>query len=280
MAYEQRVDRLHPSALVFLIDQSASMKEYITGTPESKAVAVAEQINGLLFELVQRCTKSLGEPPRPYFAAAAIGYGTDPYGNPEVNPVFQGALAKLPWAWTSDLAQHPLRLEERERSTPTGTQRFTIPVWIDAIAKGGTPMCAALDYAGRLVRPWCDEYPNSFPPIVINLSDGEATDGNPVEWGRRLTSLSTSDGPVLFFNLGIGGSETPSLFSDRPPSGASEQTLLLWEMSSLLPPFMQDIARSQGFDVSENSRGFGSNADFRNVVTFLNVGTSVGHMLR
>jgi hypothetical protein len=32
--------------------------------------------------------------------------------------------------------------------------------------------------------------------------------------------------------------------------------------------------------VESNSRGFGSNADFRSVVTFLNVGTSVGHLLR
>jgi hypothetical protein len=280
VSYERRVDRHHPSALVFLIDQSASMRDSIEGSPTAKAAAVADQINGLLYELVQRCTKTLGELPRPYFAVSVIGYGTDPQGRALVGSTLGGALAAQPWAWTADLAQHPLRIEERERTSPQGTQRFVVPVWVEALATGGTPMCAAIDQAGRLVKPWCDQYPDSFPPIVINLSDGESTDGDPREWARRLTSLRTNDGETLFFNLDIGTSGAPVLFADRPPPGCSEHTALMWEMSSVLPPFMLDIARSQGFDVESNSRGFGSNADFRSVVTFLNVGTSVGHLLR
>ena len=41
-----------------------------------------------------------------------------------------------------------------------------------------------------------------------------------------------------------------------------------------------DANGNYGFTVAPGSRGFGMNADFRSVVTFLNVGTSVGHLLR
>ncbi|MDH3681451.1 MAG: VWA domain-containing protein [Acidimicrobiia bacterium] len=279
--YEQRIDRQHPGAIVFLVDQSESMGDGITGMPLTKATTVADQLNGLLFELVQRCTKAIGEPPRPYFAVAIIGYGTDQNGNPLVGSVLQGALADDWWAWTTDLAQHPLRIEERERAVEGAPpQKYVMPVWVDPFAGGGTPMCTALDNAGRLVRAWCDEYPAAFPPIVINLSDGESTDGSPSQWADRLRSLHTDDGNVLFFNLGIGGDDKMRLFDERAPSTASPHTMLLWEMSSELPEFMIEVARSQGFQISPGARGFGANADFRNVVSFLNVGTSVGHLLR
>ena len=39
-------------------------------------------------------------------------------------------------------------------------------------------------------------------------------------------------------------------------------------------------AHAQGFNVGPGARGFGVNADFRSVVTFLNIGTSIGHLLR
>lgn len=275
--YDQKIDRLNPGAIVFLVDQSESMGEPIPGMPQTKASAVADQLNGLLFELVQRCTKAIGEPPRPYFAVSIIGYGTDPDGNPLVGSVFQGSLAHESWVWTTDLARHPLRIEQRERA---GAQTFRMPVWVDPFANGGTPMCTALDAAGRLVRSWCDQYTDSFPPIVINLSDGESTDGSPAQWAGRLRSLRTGDGNVLFFNLGIGGSDTALLFDEKPPNRASPHTQLLWEMSSELPDFMLDVAKSQGFSIKPGARGFGANADFRNVVTFLNVGTSVDQLLR
>lgn len=279
--YQQRVDRHNPGAIVFLVDQSESMGENIAGMPMTKAATVAEQINALLFELIQRCTKEMGEAPRNYFAVSVIGYGTDSGGVSRVGSLFQGALQESPWVWTSDLAQAPLRIEQRQRVDDRGVAHpYVMPVWVEPFASGGTPMCAAVNQAGRLVRSWCDQYPDSFPPIVINISDGESTDGNPAEWANRIRSLRTTDGHVLLFNLGIGGDDQSRLFDARLPAGSTPYTTLLWEMSSELPPFMLEIARSQGFDVRAGARGFGANADFRNVVTFLNVGTSVGPSLR
>ena len=135
MTYERRVDRHNPSCLVFMIDQSASMSEHISGEIRiSRAAAVADQLNGLIYELIQRCTKSLSEPPRPYFAVSVMGYRTDQNGKSIVGPLLQGALADRPWVWTTNASRpsstssasptasfwsraRPVR-ERRRRSTP------------------------------------------------------------------------------------------------------------------------------------------------------------------
>ena len=218
--------------------------------------------------------------PRPYFAVSVVGYRTDDVGKPIIGPLLGGALAERPWVWTTDLANHPMRLEERQQSGVGGVQRYTVPVWVDPLAGGGTPLCGAMDYVGRLVRSWVDQFPNSFPPIVINLSDGESTDGDPTEWAQRLRGLATTDGSTLLFNLDMSSSGTPALFPSFAPRGAASYGLTMFNMSSELPPVMLSAAAAQGFEVSAGARGFGLNADFRSVVTFLNVGTSVGHLLR
>ena len=54
---------------------------------------------------------------------------------------------------------------------------------LEVIANGGTPMCHALGMATSLLQSWTSQHANSFPPVVINISDGEATDGDLSRWG-------------------------------------------------------------------------------------------------
>ena len=124
MAYESRVDRNNPSSLIFMVDQSASMADPIWGAEVSRAGAVTEQLNWLLYELVQRCTKSLTGPPWPYFGVSIFGYRTDAEGNSVVQSLLGGVLANQHWVWTTDLAQHPLRIEERTNRTSNTAAAF------------------------------------------------------------------------------------------------------------------------------------------------------------
>src|SRR5438876_5714143 len=83
----------------------------------------------------------------------------------------------------SELANKPLRIEDRVKKSDDGAggvmdQTVKFPVWFDPYSKGGTPMCAALKEATKITETWCQEHPNGFPPIVINITDGEATDGD------------------------------------------------------------------------------------------------------
>lgn len=282
MSYSQRVDRHNPSCIVFMVDQSASMKEQISGGTVSKAVAVADQINAILFELIQRCSKSHTEPPRPYFAVSVIGYDTDQSGRPTVGYILGGQLAGMERAWTTDLALYPLRIEDKVRVLDDGQQAtYRSPVWVEAKTGFGTPMCAAFDLAGRTVKSWIDHYPHSFPPIVINLSDGESTDGDPRMWGDRIKGLATTDGNVLLLNVGVSStSSRPLMFPSSVNEVDGQYGKVMFEMSSPLPEVMLEAARRQGYDVHAGARGFGLDADMRSVMTFINIGTSVGHLLR
>ncbi|MBS2966979.1 hypothetical protein KGA66_28355, partial [Actinocrinis puniceicyclus] len=121
---------------------------------------------------------------------------------------------------------------------------------------------------------WVGERPGSFPPIVLNLTDGESTDGDPSEAAARLRSLATADGPVLLFNLHVSnGSATPVVFPDRDDSLPDAFARLLFGMSSVLPPHMKSYAAGEGLPVSDASRGFVFNADIASVVQFLDIGT-------
>ena len=43
----------------------------------------------------------------------------------------------------------------------------------------GEAMCQAFARAHSILRGWLGQHAASFPPIVINITDGEATDGDP-----------------------------------------------------------------------------------------------------
>jgi hypothetical protein len=135
-------------------------------------------------------------------------------------------------------------------------------------------MCAALRRARSILEPWVLEHPDSFPPIIINITDGESTDGDPSTEAFSLRSLSTRDGNALFFNVHISsraGSpiELPSDASALPDDYAKT----LFHASSVLAPAMISQARLEGMPVTDQSRGFVYNAAIENVIQFLVIGT-------
>lgn len=280
MSYERQVDRDSPSCIIILLDQSDSMRDPLAGDKvRSKKEAVADILNGLLYELVLRCVKSPQEGPRSYFAVSVIGYCSTGPNRPVVESAFKAPLNAADVAWIPDVASNPLRVEGRP--SPNGSGEIKTPIWIEPKSIGGTPMCAAIDRAGRIAAGWLQQYPDSFPPIVMNLTDGEANDGDPIPWAERLQGLSSRDGNVLLFNLHLSTlASEPALFPSSQANLPDEHARTLFEMSSELPEFMLDAARAQGSRVDPGARGFGFNADMRSVMTFLNVGTSVGKVLR
>lgn len=276
--YDQHIDRSHPGCIVVLLDQSGSMREVVPdGSGRSKAEALAEAINSLLYELCLRSIKDGTEGPRHYYDVAVLGYG-----GTGVRSAFGGALAGRSLVPIVDVANHPLRVEERltghAAAPPAGDPAMPrgarMPVWIDARAAGGTPMGAALDAAGATVAPWVQAHPGSFPPIVVNISDGAATDGDPMVWARRIRSLSTADGPVLLFNLNLSARGGDALFfPSRADALPNDHARTLFEMSSPLPPHMCQLAGAQGMLVRTGARGYVFNADVDALVRFLQIGT-------
>ena len=53
------------------------------------------------------------------------------------------------------------------------------PIWFDPRAYGGTPMKEAFQKAQLILKSWLEQHPNCFPPVVIHITDGMSTDGDP-----------------------------------------------------------------------------------------------------
>ena len=278
--YERDISRRDPGCVVFLLDRSDSMKQTWGNSRETMAEGAARALNETLLELL---FTSQGEPgkARHYFDVGVFGYGLRPVGGGEgVEPGFGGKLMGQPLVALPDLRDNPIAVREMP-SVDAGAPPSRMPIWVEPVHGHRTPMCQAVAVAGAHVYEWASAHPDSFPPIIINITDGMVTDSpyegaDLQEWAQRLVNIRTSDGPSLLFNIFLSpaGSAQPVMFpgTDRglPPPGPD-----LFRMSSLLPPPMVANAQSAGIPVEPGGRGFGFNADAANLVRFLEVGTKV-----
>jgi hypothetical protein len=279
MPYVAEISRTNPSCFLFLVDQSASMLKPFGGQAgRNKAQGVADAINRLLQNLVLKCAKSEGV--RDYFHVGVIGYGG------RVGPAFGGPLAGRPLVPVSEIAHHPLRVEQRTKKVEDGAgglveETFKFPLWFEPTAEGRTPMCHALDLAQKTVAEFIEQHPDCFPPLVMNITDGVATDGSPEPHANALTRLKTSDGNVLLFNAHVSSrAGTPVEFPDREEGLPDDFARILFRMSSLLPVKIQTAARNEGLRVGDATRGFVFKADLVAVIRFLDIGTKAAQTLR
>ncbi len=272
MAYEAEISRSNPSCFLFLIDQSGSMSDPWGGAAGTKkADKLADIINRLLQNLVLRCAKQEGV--RDYYSVGVIGYGQT------VKPAFGGPLAGRELIPIAEVADNPAHIEQRTKKVDDGAggvieQTVRFPIWFDPVANQGTPMCAALTKAREILEPWIAQHPMSFPPVVINLTDGESTDGDPTAAAQALRSLATRDGSVLLFNVHLSSLATPAIvFPDTLPTVSDKYVKTLFEMSSPLTEFMINVARQEGLEAAANAKGFVFNGDPVTVIQFLDIGT-------
>jgi hypothetical protein len=271
MPYAAEISRANPTCLVLLTDQSSSMTQPFGRQPEKrKCDGVADAINRLLYDLSLKCARADGI--REYCHVGVFGYGK------EVASALGGKLAGRNLVSIGDIANNPLRVEDRVRSEDDGTggvlqRKVKFPVWVEPQASGKTPMAGALFLAHNVLKEFLARYPDCFPPVVINISDGKP-DTDPRPETRALCSLASSDGPVLLFNVHLSEKtvdpiEFPSSEHALPDNFAK----LLFRMSSTLPAPFRAAALQEGFTIADDSRGFVFNADLVAVIKFLEIGT-------
>ncbi len=110
---------------------------------------------------------------------------------------------------------------------------------------------------------------------MIHITDGEATDGDPASRLAHLTSLTSSDGNVMLFNIHMSANPDAKaiIFPDSPDGLPDEYSKMLWETASPLTPSMQALAREYRIKTSATSRGFVLNADMLLLVQAIDIGT-------
>lgn len=280
-AYTARVDREHPTAFIFLVDQSISMKRLTTFNGEDMTLseAVARIVNSQINELVERCVKN--NETRHYFDIAVIGYGTEAYS------AWNGALEGRDFVSPEEIRDNPFqkRLVKEEVRTRKGitVKEVERKQWMTARHDGNwTRMDKALRRAEGLLDNWMKDHHDKdcYPPTIINITDGEyngVTDDEMLQLSNQLKSMFTNDGNVLFFNIHIvpGHSESvvfPATVGELNGNGYGEK---LFNMSSLLPLNYNEQIRGIFGDRQTDIRykAMGVNAGMERLVKMMKIGT-------
>lgn len=280
MPYTAEISRNNPSCILFLVDQSASMGDQYQSIGKPKSQALADVINRILQQLVIKCAKSEGI--RDYYHVGVLGYG-----DKGVKPAFGGNLSGKLLVPISGIADNPARIENRTKKVPDGAGGLVdlnvkFPIWFDGVASGGTPMTAAFKEANSVIQNWLAANPYSFPPVVINITDGESTDGDPISEMNRLTEQSSVDGNVLLFNLhtnarSVNPLSFPGVGTTLPDSYAE----MLFRGASLLPTFMRQVAAQEfGLTIQEGAKAFVLNGDIDLIISAIDIGTRPSLQLR
>ena len=276
--YTQEITRRHRTAFVIMLDRSASMQGRVRfgRMMMTKAEAVAFTANALITELVDRSRRTDGV--RNYYDIAIVGYGGDGV---------ECLLAEDGFLPIDNLARHAPHLSRVafEELLPDGTAAMvehSREQWVEPKAEGTTPMYEAMLRVRDMLGEWCQREENreSFPPVVINITDGEASDCNDAELldiCSQLRSLSTEDGNVLLLNIHITSSDMlPSIIFPMADEllAASRHARTLAECSSIMPEaFSEAIHSLKGMGAVPPYYGMGYNATIVELLSIINIGS-------
>ena len=202
---EVRFSRNNKGCFIFLLDQSYSMIESLGGSIDDKQGQLSLAVNSWLSAMIVRASGDEGV--KDWFDIGIFGYRTAAQGETIIESAFHGPLLGSDVSTITDIADNPKEMQARTQLIPdeeTGEMlEMTVenPVWVVPVAEGGTPMCHALLKAHEVVSGWINDHQQSFPPIVIHLTDGESQDGDPIPYAESLMGLATDHGHVLLFNV-------------------------------------------------------------------------------
>ncbi|MBA2677110.1 MAG: VWA domain-containing protein [Ktedonobacteraceae bacterium] len=273
--YSQAWSATRPGCLILLLDQSGSMSDpfgnQMAGSGRRKCDMVATVLNGFLNELIVTNTIAQKDGTimvRPRADVAVLGYEGS-----FVGPILGGNLAGRAFVSLPDLQMNPLTIERRMKKEidEIGMEveiPVQFPVWVQPKAGGGTPMCAALREANEMALQWSLSHPDSYPPVIINVSDGMGNDGDIVNVARQLSDISTNDGQALLFNVHItdihkGTVAYPAAEGELPNDRYAKK---LFTISSLIPETSRTLLQSLlGRQVFPGARGLIFNGDAASV---------------
>ena len=258
------ISSTNPCLLVYLIDQSGSMNDKFGNAVHSKAIEVANAINDIIYEVGLRCIGGGGEL-KNRFEIAIIGYGK------QENVAQSGWEGQLAGKWVvsiKNIFDFPLGLENDK------------PIWIKPYSVSNTPMTKAFENAKRLCNDWINwgNHRDCHPPIIINITDGEATDAgnnfnNLKSQVEQIKNLRTNYGNVNVLNIHITSRAGDKILFPSEMNSNDKFERLLFEMSTPLDENMVRIAQSKGYDIRHNAKGYVFNGNASDLINFLNIGT-------
>jgi hypothetical protein len=274
-AYQRKLTRENPGLIVLLLDGSLSMDDPWSTSGNTIAEGAAFALNRTLRDLALNACYNAEDGTRNYMNVAVFTYGTELGDGQGVEWTF-GNLSQPSRGYAVATEWVPAYI--RQKKTDSGS----LPIWLEPHAVGWTPMCKAFNQAAEVVQQHVADFPEAFPPIVLNITDGMPTDHQD-DWNlferaaKAITSHKTGDGQALLFNIHIDGTgqENTVLFPDHPPQHSTYAEHLA-RISSTLPANMVRLANDKlGLGITEAALGYCLNADMQQLSAFLQIGTYV-----
>ena len=285
-AYTARIDREHPSAFIFLVDQSVSMKRMtkFNGEEITMSEAVSRIVNAQINELVERCVRN--NETRHYYDIAVIGYGKEAYS------AWNGDLEGRDFVTPEEIRENPHKkitvIEEVRTRKGITEKKVEKKQWMAARHDGSwTHMDKAFKRAIGLLEGWMSTHHTNdcYPPTIINITDGEYNGvghDEMLQLSNQLKSMFTNDGNVLLFNIHITpGDNDPIAFPNTTSDlNGNQYGLRLYNMSSLLPLNYNDMIHQMfGYQSDERCRAMGVNTGMERLVKMMKIGTLSSSMV-
>lgn len=253
----------NPGCIVILIDQSWSMEESFSdgGT---KAERATQAVNSVIESIVLVCRS--GEIIRGRCHVSVIGYGE------RVDCLLDGMI--------TEVAEALIEVKRVKKRVPNEDGDLVetdvqAPIWLEPKASNGTPMHEAFQHATEIVENWISHRPDSFPPIVINITDAMASDMVlTTDSARKVMNLKTSDGAVLVFNLHIANNQNRIVLpNDKTQLAGDSFAEFLFDISSPLPETLAGSAQRAGLAPEPGARCFAYNANETLMIQLLEFGS-------
>ena len=285
MPYAADISRANPACFLFLIIECMGMGHDMPGHPgRTKGEIASDAVNRIVDTLVQRC--SSGMEVRDYFDIGILGFTTKGKlrmgGEPQINNYLADTTPEQPFLPISQVAEAAHIVERQVRENYGGEVvevNRRVPVWLQVRARNWDPMRGMLEFVRRPLAEWIGLHSNSYPPTVVIICDGWATDGDPQKAADNVKRLRTSDGNALLFIVHLSSAQTsPTMFPAQerglPSLGeATDDSKLMFRMASALPESIRRQAADMNLPVEERSRGLILNADAVALAQFLDIGT-------
>lgn len=278
--YTAQITRNTPTAFIFMIDQSISMKRklHFQGEDMTMSEAVARIVNHQINELVLRCIK--GSETRNYYDIAVIGYGHN------VHSGWQGNLEGRDFVTPEELKDNPYKriTIKEEKRTRRGVMLKEVEKvqWIEACHDGHwTHIHKAFDKVKALLEQWMLKYKDMdcYPPTIINITDGEFngdTSESIQQKANELKSMFTNDGNVILFNIHINTTGEMILFpNSHEEVYDNSYSMQLYNLSSLLPIRYNEPISQVRNSINKNNRhvAMAVNADMSTLIQLMDIGT-------
>ena len=283
----------NPGCFVILVDQSDDSRpsDFIVGRPSklSRREVRVSIVNRIISHLASACeTKYAIEDG---CRICVINYGE------QSHTIIDDMI--------SDVYKSPIKKKKVTKIIPDGTGgtvkiEIEVPIWLQQQAVGehdkdSDSIVHAFEDAAAVVQKWCMEWPDSFPPIVINITSGilrlASLSSNEDEMSKRAESImnfGTTDGNALVLNILINNEKNHAMFphdnigldnrkkvygvyNDAEDYSDAE---FFFRISSTLPKTLREEAAKQGFYLQPDSRCFIYNRDEgEKIFDFLKFGT-------